>query len=92
MATISNHRVGQTDRVRQSPLRDPLRANRVGHSPLRANRVGHSPLREHSAKTVSEDAWQVLPLPIQNSKSTIQNFHPLLPQERRRSLPAALPM
>jgi hypothetical protein len=33
----------------------------------------------HSTKTVSEDACQALPLPIQNSKSTIQNHHPLRP-------------
>jgi hypothetical protein len=38
--------------------RSPLRAYRVGRSPLRAYRVGRSPLREHSAKAVSEHAWQ----------------------------------
>jgi hypothetical protein len=43
------------------------------------HRVGRSPLRDHSAKTFSEAACQALPLPIQNSKSTIQNHHPLLP-------------
>lgn len=48
MTTISNYRVKQ----------GPLHAHPVGHGPRRANRVGQSPLREHSAKTVSEDAWQ----------------------------------
>jgi len=46
---------------------------------ISTHRVGQGPLREHSAKNVSADARQTLPLPIQNSKSTIQNHHPLLP-------------
>lgn len=48
MTTISIHHARQ----------GPLHAHPVGHGPRRANRVGQSPLREHSAKTVSQDAWQ----------------------------------
>ena len=64
--------------IRNSPRRSPAHAgrSRVG-DPENGGRF--TVKKYHSAKIVSEDAWQALPLPIQNSKSTIQNYHPLLP-------------